>query len=370
MFYPRFAGSRNAPLVAAILGGLCTVLTVQGTSIDIVASGLNNPRGLAFGPEGALYVAEAGLGGNGPSVPGPDGPVAYGSSGSITRIQNGVQTRIVTGLPSLAGTNGYRASGPSDISFQGRGNMFITFSLGGSPEKRALLGADGYLLGRLVRMQPNKKWSEVADLAAYEEAFNPGGRAVDSNPYSVCAGPGMTVVADAGANALIGIRANGAMSTLAVFPPRMVAAPPFLNLPPGTQIPMESVPDSVTRGPDGAYYVGELTGFPFKPGAARVFRVVPGEDPAVAADGFTNIIDLDFGPDGSLYVLQHDNNGLLAPGDTGALIRVRPDGTRSIVVDTGLVNPTSVAIGPDGAAYVSNHGAQALIGEVLRISLN
>src|SRR5512144_2857273 len=31
-------------------------------AITVVADGLNNPRGLAFAPNGALYVAEAGLG--------------------------------------------------------------------------------------------------------------------------------------------------------------------------------------------------------------------------------------------------------------------------------------------------------------------
>ena len=53
----------------------------------------------------------------------------------------------------------------------------------------------------------------------------------------------------------------------------MVDAPPFLGLPPGAQMPMQSVPTSIVKGPDGAYYVGELTGFPFQVGAARVWRL-------------------------------------------------------------------------------------------------
>ena len=131
---------------------------------------------------------------------------------------------------------------------------------------------------------------------------------------------------------------------------------------------MQSVPDCVTKGPDGAYYVGELTGFPFVPGAARVFRVVPGQAPQAHLEGFTNIGDIHFGPDGSLYVLQHDDNGLLAPGNAASLIRVRPDGSRENVTSS-LENPTSVVIGPDGAAYVSNRGVNVAIGEVLRITI-
>jgi hypothetical protein len=35
----------------------------------------------------------------------------------------------------------------------------------------------------------------------------------------------------------------------------------------------------VVVGPDGAYYVSQLTGFPFPVGAANVYRVVPGSAP-------------------------------------------------------------------------------------------
>jgi sugar lactone lactonase YvrE len=355
-------------LFAGILS--LSLLPAQSASLEVVASGLNNPRGLAFGPEGALYVAEAGKGGDGMEIPGPEGaPVYYGESGAIVRIYKGKVTRVVTGLPSLAGSDGSRAGGPNDISFQGRGNMFITYGLGGNPAKVAPLGEDGKWFGKLLRMQPNGRLSEAADIAGYEADANPGGLAVDSNPYSVFAGPGFIAVVDAGGNSLIGVRANGDVGTMAVFPSQMVDAPPFLGLPAGTQIPMQSVPNCVTKGPDGAYYVGELTGFPFKPGAARVYRVVPKGSPTVFADGFTNIIDVGFGKDGSLYVLQFDNNGLLAPGDAGSLIRVKRDGSRSVVASDGLVGPTGLAIGRDGAAYVSNRGSQADVGEIVRIPL-
>ncbi len=136
-------------------------------------------------------------------------------------------------------------------------------------------------------------------------------------------------------------------------------------------IPMESVPTVVTVGPDGNYYVGELTGFPFPVGAARVFRVPPaGGTPEVVATGFTNIIDIAVSSTGVGYVLELDADGRFAPVGpslAGRLTRVLPDGTRTVIASTGLITPGGVALGPDGALYVSNRSTSAGTGEVVRI---
>jgi sugar lactone lactonase YvrE len=82
--------------------------------------------------------------------------------------------------------------------------------------------------------------------------------------------------------------------------------------------------------------------------------VVPGAEPEVYAEGFTNVTDVAFGPDGSLYVLEIATNGLLSEDPTGALIRVRPDGSRETIASEGLVTPTGLAVGHRGEFYVSN----------------
>lgn len=371
---PTCPSRRRAALVAS--GAALTVALVPAvgyadTSTTTVASGLDNPRGLAFAPDGALYVAEAGRGGDGPCFGGPEGgEVCFGTSGAVTRIRHGDQERVLSGLPSIAAEDGSAAIGPSDVSFQGTGNMNVTIGLGADPATRRDLppagqDASGWLLrGR----QAQGDWRQIADVAGYEARVNPDGGAVDSNPNSVAALPGGRAVADAGGNSLLWVAANGDISTLAVFPERMVDAPPFLGLPPGSQIPMQAVPTSVVQGPDGAFYVGQLTGFPFPQGGARVYRVVPGDEPEVFAEGFTNIIDIGFADDGTLYVLEHAHNGLLSGDPTGALIRVDPDGSHEIVMSEGLVLPGGLAL-RDGAAYVSNNGQSAGEGSVLRIPL-
>jgi hypothetical protein len=81
-----------------------TVEIPQVSRIEVIASNLDSPRKLSFSPDGALYVAEAGRGGTGASIPSPSQPGAslfYGATGAITRIQDGVAERVVTGLPLI-----------------------------------------------------------------------------------------------------------------------------------------------------------------------------------------------------------------------------------------------------------------------------
>ena len=122
--------------IAAVLGA--AALTMAGlspaaaqTGPEVIASGLNNPRGLAFSPNGGLYVAESGTGGSGPCFAGPEGPACFGHSGSVTRIDRHGQRRVLTGLPSFGNEGtGDAAIGPSDVAFQGQGGMYVTEGLG------------------------------------------------------------------------------------------------------------------------------------------------------------------------------------------------------------------------------------------------
>src|SRR5215475_16004463 len=113
-------------LIAAIS---TTTAAAPTSTVHVIGTGLNNPRGIAISPDGSVYVAEAGTGGNGPCIPSSDGTTpCFGTTGSITRInlRTGAQERVATGFPSLAGPTGDGALGPAGISFQGQGNGYIT----------------------------------------------------------------------------------------------------------------------------------------------------------------------------------------------------------------------------------------------------
>ncbi|MCY1144477.1 ScyD/ScyE family protein [Actinoplanes sp. Pm04-4] len=144
---------------------------------------------------------------------------------------------------------------------------------------------------------------------------------------------------------LVRLSPRGRRATVASFPSRLVPAPARLpdGTPRGTPVRMPAVPTAVAQGPDGAFYVGELTGFPFPPGRARVWRVVPGQPPEVYAGGLTAVVDLAWGPDG-LYVLELAKNGLLSGDRTGALVRVGEQGRHREVASAGLTAPTGLTI--------------------------
>ena len=321
-------------------------------SVSVVMSNLDSPRGLAWGPEGALYVVEAGNGTvNGPCVASPRGPICYSATGAVTRLWKGQQERVASGLPSVIRTQINDITGPHDISFQGKGNAFVTIGWGAEPRLREGLGDFGHLFGRTIRVTPNGSWDLEADISSFEDAENPDGGPRDSNPYGILAEAGHQLVTDAGGNSLVQVTANGRVSLVSIFPKTPGGAEP--------------VPTEVVRGPDGSLYVSTLTGAPFVAGAAGIWRVVPGGAPQLAAGNFKTITDFDIGPDGSLYVLQYASAPMFF-GQPGLLIRVSPAGVRD-TLHSSLTNPTGVLVGPDGAIYVSNRGNVASVGEVLRI---
>lgn len=354
---------------------------------DVLAEGLDNPRHMTVGPDGGVYVAEAGRGGETCITIGEGDEafdICYGNTGGITRVDDNGQIRVVNGLPSTAEPDGSFASGANAVAFGDNQTFHVVMGESGIPEDA--INDDEFLnyFAKLISIDARGAIDLIANPFAFELINNPDG-GVDpftgepelySNPFDAAVEGDVTALVDAGGNTLYQVTAEGVLSVIATFPEQMIEAPEFLGLPPGTLIPMQAVPTSVAMGPDGAWYVGELNGFPFPVGTSRIWRIAEGEEPEIYAEGLTAIVDIAFDTDGNLLALEIAKHGLLVaemaePGDDearrGALIRIGSDGSLTEIASAGLVTPTGLAVADDGAIYIANRGIFAGEGQIVRL---
>jgi hypothetical protein len=349
---------RFVPLLTGVLAfGFFPAAAEAQFVTEVVMSGLNNPRGLASAPDGSLYVTEAGS----PFVPPPGtpfvisqgAPLYYNTSGSISRLQGGTQSRIITGLPSLFAPPMGDIGGPNGIGFSSTGEMYFTVGLGSDPRTRG----SGVLanLGLLMRVPAGGGIPVVvADVSGFEALNNPAGGPFDSNPFQILVRPSGVLVADAGANAILSVGPGGVVSLVATLGPA-----------PGGG---EPVPTSLAMAPDGTVYVSQLTGFPFPVGGASVFRL-NGSTLTSISSGFTNVVDMEYGPDGLLYVLEIAHFGLRSGDPTGGLWQVNPlTGAKNLIMTDGLILPTALTFDSAGRLYIANQGVIPGQGQVLAVT--
>ena len=306
-------------------------------AVTTVATGLDNPRGLAFGPDGTLYVAAAGRAGDQCMGEG-ENQLCIGFTSAVMAIKDGVVSPFATGFVSAGGPDGTFTTGADGVSVSASGRVVaVTTSatpreIGGLPQE--LQDA----AGTLYQVAPSGN-TRIADIDAFEWKHNTDGVKGDrnSNPYAVLSLKRRDLVVDAGANAVLQVK-NGRISVFTVLPRNRGA---------------QSVPTSIARGPDGRIYIGELAESA-GPNRARVFRVrAKGGRAKVVHRGFSAITGLAFGRDGSLYVTELTRNfKRMAPGD---VVRVKRNGKRTRLGGGGaLMFPQGGAVGPDGDLYVSN----------------
>lgn len=185
--------------LGAVVLSAVAAFTQASSNVTVFATGFNNPRGLKWGADGNLYVAEAGTGGHNSTigqcdqvVP-PIGPYTGGSTARISEVTpDGTRSTFARNLSSSRDAVG-DVLGVADVAFVGTQLYAVTAAGGCSyahpnfPNPMLQINADG-------------SWSRLANLSAFQMAhpvanpnppdFEPDGVwynliSVDSNLFAV-----------------------------------------------------------------------------------------------------------------------------------------------------------------------------------------
>jgi streptogramin lyase len=305
----------------------------------VVAGGLTAPRGLTATADGSVLIATGG--------------------GSVHRLNvDGSLDVLVSGMATETGMGpeGVVTTRPT-AAIPSTGGILVTV---GEPLTPGLPGFQAVFF-----VPDGGQPVLVADLGAFERANNtddgtgPTGEPdFNSNPFDLVSdGAGGLLISDSGANAIIRLSPEGTLTPFAIFPARENPLFPGLGGP-----TMQQVPTGITQGPDGAFYVTTLTGFPFPQGEARVYRLQDLNADADALDaGETTVFD----GAGNLLVTEFSTNILAqAPGRLVRIVGGQPE-----VHVPVLITPTGVVVTQDGRILVSQEftglvtDATALVGQ-------
>jgi hypothetical protein len=328
-------------------------------TVSVFATGFNNPRGLKFGPDCNLYVAEAGLGGtHNTSEICPDiqpgaaagGPFLGSSTGGrISKVNAmGVRTTVTDQLPTTISQQG-DILGVADVAFIDD-KLYALLWAGCSH------GVEDVPNG-IVRVNGDGSHTVIADIGAWQvehpvknkgEDFEPEG-----NPFMMLAVNNNFFVVEANQGQLLKATLDGKVK-------RVVE----ISATEGHIVP------TVADVYHGNFYVGNLGTFPITEGSSNIYKISPDGKIEIFAKGFTTILGLVFDKKGRIYVLENTTGNPFPTPGTGRVIRLNHNGSRDVIAE-GLSLATAMTYGPDDNLYVSNwgFGAPEGGGQVLKIRL-
>ena len=377
--------SGTVAIVMAVFATLAACTTSRSSdppdtvTVEVILTGLRNPRGVALDAEGGLLVAEAGLG--------DDVADVRERSGRLTRFidRNGDGDFADPGeiepwfehLASYNAMNVYatgrdEVSGPSDVTVHGDGRVFLSVD-GGFEEFSLWEISPSGSIGRNLSTRSNMTGLGLApdegSIFATESTLN------QLIEVTLETGDRRDIVA---------------FSTLGSG---QQAVPAGLAIDPRNGDVLVALFSGVAQADDGSF-------IPFVPGDAKVVRVDPLTGRVVdEIIGLTTAVDVTIDGLGNVFVVElaADHAELFADGAdladpdaipqhggylrfSGRVIMYPADGGPPRVLAEGLDAPTNITVGDDGALYVSTgqgtpgrpipgpDGPTVIVGEVIRIT--
>lgn len=352
-----------AALAAALALAERSPAATHDWTVTPVASGLDNPRGLAFTADGTLLVAEAGHGGDS-CIPSPAGQFCIGTTSQISKVDTstGAHTPLVKGLYSrsvqmegVTGVDGIAAQHGRLVGvITSYPQELVGWSCAGQPTDCAdTLAAAHAQAGQLIQFTPAGTWRALAGVGSSDYQWALANNhaysrePANANPYGVYAVPGGAFVADAGANTLDYAAADGAATVVSAL------APP----PPGG-FPADTVPTCVTVL-RGNLYAASLSGQLWK----RNGSFNPTQVPVVDASGKSLLHHVtgctSYNKSGAIYLVDMWGTpgppvpaGPQSAAGTGSVVELAENGVATVLA-SGLNFPNGIALASDGSLYVT-----------------
>ncbi len=358
-----------ATVALALAGGIAppaaTTVLADSRAGETVATGLDNPRGLALLGDHRLAVAEAGHAGNVCLAPGQ----CLGLNGQVTIVglDRGDRTVVASGLPSFSGPFG--AFGLGKLALP---NNTLSFVVGLNPQSfgkpaetcqgQADYNACVTLVNTFVRetgnldrvqsLQANRGWHQVAAVGRFDFDYaphhpdpgNPEYAPGDADPFGlISASSGGFHVVDAASNTLDFVNPGGGIKVLAFIPD------------PPNHLPIyDAAPTCAARTPNGDLYIGTESNSLWRWDGHALTEVLSGGE-------LGHVVGCVADERGNVYLanLASQIRGTFPDFDEkpfdGSIVKVTPRLATSYVV-TGLNFPTGLTLGGDGALYVAVNG--------------
>jgi len=361
----KFSTTRFFLSVGTLCLSLIPGLSAQSANVTVFATGLNNPRGLKFGPKGVnLFVAEGGTGGPRSTVglceqaagpPAGPGPYTGGFTARISKIDpKGVRTTVANHLPSSQTSPAFNnlVSGVADVAFIGdtlyalKGGAGCSHGLSNTANGVLLVNRDG-------------SWKEIANLSLFQKLhpvkhpevddFEP-----DGTWYSMIASGDALYAIEPNHGEFDKIDKSGKITRLVDI----------------SASQGHIVPTAITELFGGIFLISNLDTFPVVPGSSSLFVATKTGALVKLVSGFTAVLGL-AARNGKIYVLEMSNAVNGPAPHTGDIVSVDLTGHKETVA-SGLDFPTAMTFDREGNLYVSNKGFGfgPGEGEILKITLH